>query len=182
MSYVTVDKSESDKVIAMKLRKINMQDAFAQWEYTTALPADENGLTNPYHGVTYDEYVKKVLPELISYEHPVNMPEWFVPETYYYLWDEDRLVGEFRIRHHLTDALRNGAGHIGYSIQKEMRGNGYGTTGLKLTLEIARDIIPEDEIYLRVNKDNIASQKVMLKNGARITGEDEEHYFMRIPK
>ena len=31
--------------------KINMQDAFAQWEYTTALPADENGLTNPYHGV-----------------------------------------------------------------------------------------------------------------------------------
>ena len=30
----------------MKLRKINVQDAFAQWEYTTALPADENGLTN----------------------------------------------------------------------------------------------------------------------------------------
>ncbi len=36
--------------------------------------------------------------------------------------------------------------------------------------------------YLRVNKDNIASQKVMLKNGARITGEDSEHFFMRIPK
>lgn len=166
----------------MKLRKINMQDAFAQWEYTTALPTDENGLTNPYHGVPYDEYVGTVLPKQISHEHPVNMPDWFVPETYYYLWDEDRLVGEFRIRHHLTDALRNGAGHIGYSIRKDERGKGYGTAGLKLTLEIARDIVPEDEIYLRVNKDNIASQKVMLKNGARITGEDEEHYFMRIPK
>ena len=34
----------------MELRKINTQDAFAQWEYTTALPADENGLTNPYNG------------------------------------------------------------------------------------------------------------------------------------
>ncbi len=43
-------------------RKINTQDAFAQWEYTTALPSDENGLTNPYHGVTYDEYMEKVLP------------------------------------------------------------------------------------------------------------------------
>ena len=63
-----------------------------------------------------------------------------------------------------------------------MRGHGYGTAGLKLTLEIAREIIPEDEIYLRVNKDNIASQKVMLKNGARIAAEDDTHFFMRITK
>ena len=171
-----------ERVIAMELRKINMQDALAQWEYTTALPEDENGLTNPYHGVAYDEYARAVLPKLISYEHPVDMPDWFVPETYYYLWDKDCLVGEFRIRHCLTDALRNGAGHIGYSIRNNMRGKGYGTVGLKLTLEIARGIIPEDEIFLRVNKDNVASQKVMMKNGARITGEDDTHFFMRIPK
>lgn len=166
----------------MELKKINTLDAFAQWEYTTALPADENGLTNPYHGVTYDEYVGKVLPEIISYEYPIHMPDWFVPESYYYLWDDNTLIGEFRIRHYLTDALRNGAGHIGYSIRKDMRGNGYGTAGLKLALDIARSIILEDEIFLRVNKDNIASQRVMLKNGARIAGEDSSHYFMRIPK
>ena len=63
-----------------------------------------------------------------------------------------------------------------------MRGRGYGTAGLKMTLEIARNIIPEEEVYLRVNKDNTASQKVMLKNGAWTAGEDEDHYFMRIPK
>ena len=166
----------------MELRKINLRDAAAQWEYTTALPADENGLTNQFHGVSYDEYVEKVLPTLISYEHPVGMPDWFVPESFYYLWDGDRLVGEFRIRHYLTEALRDGAGHIGYSIRKDARGRGYGTAGLKLTLELAKEIVAEDEIYLRVNKDNIASQKVMLKNGARVTGEDEEHFFMRIPK
>ena len=166
----------------MELRKINIQDAAAQWEYTTALPADENGLTNPYHGVSFEEYRDKVLPALISYEHPVNMPDWFVPETYYYLWDGDRLVGEFRIRHYLTDALRTGAGHIGYSILKSARGKGYGTEGLWLTLQIAKEIIPEDEIYLRVNKDNIASQRVMIKNGARVTGEDENHLFLRISK
>lgn len=166
----------------MELRKINRRDAVAQWEYTTALPADENGLTNPYHGVSLDEYMETVLPTLISYEHPVNMPDWFVPETYYYLWDGERLVGEFRIRHHLTEALKNGAGHIGYSILKDARGKGYGTVGLKLTLEKAEDIVLEEEIYLRVNKDNIASQKVMLKNGAYFTGEDEEHFFLRIAK
>ena len=42
--------------------------------------------------------------------------------------------------------------------------------------------MPEDEIYLRVNKDNIASQKVMLNNGAYKVGEDDEHLFMRILK
>jgi predicted acetyltransferase/ADP-ribose pyrophosphatase YjhB (NUDIX family) len=166
----------------MELRKINLQDVKAQWEYTTALPEDENGLTNPYHGVSFEEYKNDVLPTLISYEHPVNMPDWFVPETYYYLWDEGRLVGEFRIRHHLTDALREGGGHIGYSILKECRGKGYGTEGLRLKVQIAKEIVPEDEIYLRVNKDNIASQKVMINNGAYRAGEDEGHYFMRISK
>ena len=166
----------------MELRKINVQDAIAQWEYTTALPADENGVTNPYHGVSYEDYMETVLPTLISYEHPVNMPDWFVPESYYYLWDRDRLVGEFRIRHYLTEALREGAGHIGYSIRKDKRGQGYGTAGLKLAVDIAKSMIPEKEIFLRVNKDNIASQRVMRKNGAYLAGEDETHLFMRIPK
>ena len=44
------------------------------------------------------------------------------------------------------------------------------------------ELVPEDEIYLRVNRDNVASQKVMLKNGAYRAGEDETHFFMRIPK
>lgn len=166
----------------MELRKINLQDAKQQWEYTRTLPANENGLTNPFHGVAYEEYITDVLPKVISYEDPVDMPEWFVPETYYYLWDGDKLVGEFRIRHHLTDTLREGAGHIGYSIKKECRSKGYGTVGLELTLAIAKTIVPEDEIYLRVNKDNTASQKVMIKNGAYKAGEDECHFFMRIPK
>lgn len=164
------------------LKKINFEDAYAQWQYTTNLPEDENGLTNSYHGVSYEEYQNTVLPKMISYENPVNMPDWFVPETYYYLWDDDKLVGEFRIRHHLTESLRNGAGHIGYSVLKECRGKGYGTEGLRLTIEKAKEIIPEDEIYLRVLKDNTASVRVMLKNGAYKAGENEEHYFMRIRK
>ena len=166
----------------MELRKINTQDSYPQWQYTTTQPANEFGVTNPYHGISYADYVATALPVLISYEHPVNMPDWFVPETYYYLWDGDTLVGEFRLRHHLTEKLRVGSGHIGYSVRKDMRGRGYGTIGLRLTVEAAREIVPEDEIYLRVNRANIASQRVMLKNGARVAGEDETYYYMRITK
>ena len=166
----------------LQLRKMNYEDAVAQWEYVTALPENENGLTNPYQGVSFEEYRDWVLPELMMHEHPVNMPDWFVPETFYYLWDENVLVGEFRIRHYLTDALRAGAGHIGYSIKREFRGRGYGTKGLALTLEVARKIVPEDEMYLRVLKSNIPSFKVICHNGAYIAQEDETHYLLRIKK
>ena len=166
----------------LELRKMNYEDTLAQWEYVTALPTNENGLTNNYEGVSLEEYKNHVLPELMMHENPVNMPDWFVPETFYYLWDGDTLVGEFRIRHRLTEALKTGAGHIGYSIRKEHRGKGYGTKGLAMTLEIARQIVPEDEIYLRVLKNNIPSFKVMLNNGAYIAGENDTHFIMRIKK
>ena len=146
----------------LELRKMNLQDIKEQWGYVTALPKDENGLTNPYEGITFEEYETTVLPELMMHENPVGMPEWFVPETYYYLWDKQVLVGEYRIRHYLTEALKVGAGHIGYSIKKEYRGKGYGTKGLAMVLDIAREIVPEDEIYLRVLKSNISSFKASL--------------------
>ena len=74
----------------LELRKMNLLDIKEQWEYVTALPKDENGLTNPYEGITFEEYETTVLPELMMHENPVGMPEWFVPETYYYLWDDEK--------------------------------------------------------------------------------------------
>ena len=164
----------------LELRKMNYEDVVEQWKYITALPADENGFTNPYEGVSFEEYKTSVLPELMMHENPIHMPDWFVPATYYYLWDDDTLIGEFRIRHRLTAALRTGAGHIGYSIKKEFRGKGYGTKGLALTLDLARTIVPEEEIYLRVLKDNTPSFKVMRNNGAYIAAEDDTHYLLRV--
>ena len=166
----------------LALRKMNYEDMLEQWKYVTALPKNENGLTNPYEGVSFDEYRDFVLPELTMHETPLHMPDWFVPETYYYLWDDDVLIGEYRIRHYLTDVLKNGAGHIGYSIKKEFRGQGYGTRGLALALDIARRIVPEEEIYLRVLKDNIPSFKAIMSNGAYVAGQDEQHYLLRIKK
>lgn len=166
----------------LELRKMNEKDAVEQWKYVTALPENENGLTNPYEGVAFEEYERTVLPELMMHENPVNMPDWFVPETYYYLWDGGTLVGEYRIRHYLTPALKTGAGHIGYSIKKEFRGRGYGTNGLALALELAKAIVPEEEIYLRVLKSNVPSFRAIRKNGAYLAGEDEDHYLMRVKK
>lgn len=166
----------------LELRKMNVEDIVEQWRYVAALPANENGLMNQYEGISFEQYRDSALPELMMHENPINMPDWFAPESYYYLWDDGVLVGEYRIRHHLTDTLINGAGHIGYSIKKEFRGRRYGTRGLALALELARKIVPEEEIYMRVLKSNIPSYKVMINNGAYMAYESETHYFMRVKK
>ena len=164
------------------LRKLNPEDMEKEWQFVRDMPVDENGLTNAWHGVSREDFERKTLPEMLAFAEGKNLPEGYVPETFFYLWQDDKITGEFRIRHYLCESLRTGAGHIGYFIAKPFRGQGYGTEGLRLTLEDAHRIVPEEEIYLRVNKDNIASQQVMRRNGARLAGEDESHFFMRITK
>jgi predicted acetyltransferase len=144
---------------------------------------NENGFLNPAAGQSLEEFAQYVQTKRENHQG-INLPEsWFVPDTVYVLEnDEGDYVGIINLRHFLNDALRNGAGHIGYGIRREYRGRGYATAGLALALEEARKIVPEDEIYLSVHKDNPASLKVQLKNGARIDHEDEKEYFTRIPK
>ena len=162
------------------VKEANAEDIEKEWQFVRDMPEDENGLTNRWHGISREEFETKALPDMLRFSEGVNLPDWMVPGTFLFLWNGDKIVGQFRIRHCLNDALREGAGHIGYFIGRPYRGKGYGTEGLRLTLEVARHIVPESEFYLRVNKDNPASLRVMLKNGGRIVGENEEKYFVRI--
>ena len=162
------------------LKAVNWEDIEQEYIFTTEQPADENGFTNKYEGVSREEFEKVVLPRLVNNSKGIDLPEGHVPGTEYFLWDDDEIVGLFRIRHELNDFLREGAGHIGYGIKKEYRGKGYATKGLALTIEKAKEIIKEDEIYMSVHKDNPASLQVQLKNGAYIHHEDDKEYYTRI--
>lgn len=163
------------------LKEVNY-DIEKEYLFVRDIPEDENGFTNEWHGVSRETFEKEALKEMLDYQKGENLPEGYVPETFLFLWNDEEIVGQFRIRHYLCESLRVGAGHIGYFIKKEFRGKGYGKEGLKLTLQVARTIIPEDEIYLRVNKDNPASLRAMLGNGGYIKDEDENKYYVRIKK
>ena len=52
--------------------------------------------------------------------------------------------------------------------------------GLRLLLREAWKIVPEEEIYLSVHKDNLASLQVQKNNGATIHHEDAQQYYTRI--
>ena len=162
------------------LKKASPEDLEKEWAFVRDMPEDENGLTNAWHNVSRADFRQKALPAMLAFAEGKGLPDGYVPETFFFLWDEETIVGQFRIRHYLCESLRTGAGHIGYFIARPFRGKGYGTEGLRLTLKEAHRIVPEEEIYLRVNRDNPASLRVMLKNGGRVAGQDEGKYYVRI--
>lgn len=161
------------------LKEANWADARAEYEFLTRCP-EENGFTNPDYGVSWEQFRRTVLPRMLASAQGVGLRPGYVPQTSYFLWDGEAIVGLFRLHHYLNDALRGGAGHIGYVVGPQYRGRGYATRGLALTLEEARAVIPEDEVYLAVNKDNPASLRVQINNGAYIHHENELEYYTRI--
>ena len=162
------------------VKEANPEDLEKEWLFVREMPEDENGLTNKWHGISLEDFRTGALPDMIRFSQGIGLPDWMVPETFLFLWEDDTIVGQFRIRHYLNDALREGAGHIGYFVGRAYRGRGLATEGLRLTLEEVKDIVPEKEFYLRVNKDNPASLHVMLSNGGWIVREDGEKYYVRI--
>lgn len=165
----------------LEIRELNWQDADAIYQVLKELPADENGFMNPYHGIYKETFMHETMAELINIANGINLKPGHVPQTYYFLWEENHIVGVYKLRHYLNEHLRNGSGHIGYGILPAYRNQGYAKKGLALLLEIAKDVIREDEIYMASHKDNPASLHVQLANGAYIHHDEEEEVYTRIP-
>lgn len=162
------------------LKEANLDDYEKEYEAMKQFPADENGFINEYYGVSKQEFVDNVLPTLINYSKGIDLPDGYVPCTYYFLWDDEEIVGLFKVRHWLNEALKRGSGHIGYGILKQYRKKGYATKGLALAIEKLKGYMKEDEVYMSCSKHNPASLKVQQNNGASIVYSDEEEYYTRI--
>ena len=122
------------------LKKINFEDVEEEYKAIKSMPAQENGFENKYHDVTKEEFINEVIPKLLKNSEGLDLPDGYVPDTYFFLWDDDKIVGLFKIRHYLNDFLRKGAGHIGYGILPEYRGKGYAKQGLLLAIEKCKEL------------------------------------------
>ena len=88
------------------------------------------------------------------------------------------LIGIIDIRHYLNEEHFY-SGHIGYSIRPTLRGKGYGIRILELGIEKAKELNIE-KLLLSCKKSNIASQKVIERNGGILEKEilDEGEVYL----
>ncbi|MGO1369190.1 MAG: GNAT family N-acetyltransferase [Senegalia sp. (in: firmicutes)] len=120
---------------------------------------------------TFDEWYSSFCNNLKE----ETVGEGLVPATTYIAvsTDDGRLIGMIDIRHRLNDYLLKFGGHIGYSIRKSERHQGYATEMLKLSLTecLKLDI---KKVLITCDKDNIASAKTIINNGGILENEIPE--------
>ena len=117
------------------------------------------------YGLTDARYID-VFQKFDRYRLAKDLPSDRVGADYYWLVDDatDSFLGEITIRHRLNAALELRGGHIGYAVRFSEWNKGYGTLMLKLALEQARSRGLTD-ILITCNDSNIASARIMEKNG-----------------
>ena len=162
------------------IKKANLDDLEAEYIFTKKLPFLELGFRNYFYGIPKEDFREKCIEYEICLSLLSEPLGNIFPMTTYYLWLDNEIIGIFTVIHELNEHLKKMDGHIAYAILKEYRGNGYATKGLSLVLEDAKKYIKEDEVYMHTTKDNPASLKVMINNGAYIAKETEKDYFTRI--
>ena len=107
-----------------------------------------------------------IFEKYINYKYERNLPTNRVGAHYFWLVDDERdyFIGKITIRHCLNEALEKYGGHIGYGIRYSEWNKGYGTQMLKMALDEAKNI-GLTKVLITCDDDNIASARVMEKNG-----------------
>ncbi|MBO4728753.1 MAG: hypothetical protein J5631_10065, partial [Spirochaetaceae bacterium] len=71
------------------LKPANFDDIEKEHSFVAEAPADENGFINDFSGISLEMFKSVVLPQMICWSQGKNLPENFVPETFYFLWSDE---------------------------------------------------------------------------------------------
>lgn len=159
------------------LRQLSRDDGHDVYEMLQAIEPVEHSFTNPAGGMSYLQF-QQWLRQQEQWSSGIGLPSDYVPQTIYWLYDDDTPVGIGKIRHRLTAASRLNGGNIGYAVSQNYRGLGYGKQLLALLLAEAGRLGIE-EILLTVDRDNDRSKKVCEANHGILIGENSERCFYK---
>lgn len=120
----------------------------------------ENWFENSWYDMDFDEYLSKYYNQ----SKWNNLPEWYVPQTIYWLYIDKNLVWYGKLRHFLTEKLLEEWGHIWYCIRPSERGKGYWNIILKELLKKTKEKNIEKAL-LTCDPENTPSKKIIELNG-----------------
>jgi predicted acetyltransferase len=162
--------------VNIELRQLSIHDGRDIYDMLQELPKEENGFINGCYGKSFEEY-KQWLVKSHSTSKGTGLADWMVPQTVYWLYVDGLPVGICKLRHYLTDRLREEGGHCGYAIRPACRSMGYGKLLLKLLIKKAC-MLGIDRLLITVLNNNTPSIKVALANGGVIEKVSEERHYI----
>lgn len=161
------------------LKNLSMNDCTEIYDMLQEIASNDNGFHNKVYGMTYDQFRVWLKREYLVDNG--DLENWMVPQTSYWLYDDEKPIGYGRIRHHLNDNLAKTSGHIGYAIRLSERRKGYGTQILSLLLDECKRLNIH-KVQIGANSDNIASNRIIIKNSGVLfrTTENKNFYYIEL--
>ena len=153
----------------IELRQLSLQDGEVIQEMIQEIGPGENWFENSWHNQDFQEFLQK------NYNNSkgIDLPEWYVPQTIYRLFIDEKPVGYGKLRHHLTEYLLKVWWHCGYCIRPSARGKWYGNIILQEILWKAKEIWII-KMLLTCDINNTASRKVIEKNWGILENIEEK--------
>lgn len=154
----------------IRLKEFSKEDEFIYTEFEKQFKAECGNekiqfSLNP-NNLPFDEFCKLIY----SLRNEKTCPNGFVPAVSYLIFDGNDIVGAINLRYKSNDFILNVAGHIGYAILPSMRNKGYATEALRECLIKACQMGLET-VVITTDLDNVASQRVIAKNGGKFVEE-----------
>lgn len=141
---------------------IQYREAFLRM-FTCYSAAGEREWCNTTAGAlgNFESYVKKLRDDAAGIG---IAPDW-VPTSHFWLRLGDDLVGTLRVRHYLSPAVEERAGHVGYDISPAFRRRGLGFEILRLGL-IEATTLGIGDVLAICGQSNAASRRILERHGA----------------
>lgn len=160
------------------LRELTLQDKEAFLAFLSDWK-DENTVV-PYTARLLGRDYETFLQDLVRNKQNMIDPANRVPETLFFLFKGETIIGSLSLRHFLNQRLYELRGHIGYGIAPSMRNKGYGTKILSMGLDVCKNMrIPR--VLITCHQDNRGSASVIINNGGILENEvvDGDHLIQR---
>lgn len=117
----------------------------------------------------------------LSREQPHDpQADGWVPQTVLWWATGDEYLGRLSIRHRLSADLPRRRGHIGYDVRPGVRRRGHATAMLAAALPLAA-ALGIDPAHVHCDYDNVASRRVIEKNGGRLDREEGGWLYYLLP-
>ncbi len=104
----------------------------------------------------------------------------YVPQTVLWWAAGDEYLGRLAIRHRLTPDLAREGGNIGYEVRPGARRRGHATAMLAAALPLAAGL-GVDPAHVDCDAANLASRRVIEKNGGRLRREEHGCLYFVVP-